>query len=163
MVEKESKAKKWKRQRLEQREHVKAMIAKFEAEKEAKRLAREIEDNPPYPKPHKFHPSKAMKADFYKSWEWRKLRNKAYSVFGHSCAQCNSSNKHLDMCGEKVRLVVDHIYPLHTHWHMRLDPSNVQVLCDECNMGKGAWDTSDHRELGDYGIPLEIIEQMRQE
>jgi hypothetical protein len=31
-------------------------------------------------------------------------------------------------------------------WHARrLDPNNLQVLCNDCNMGKGSWDQTDFR------------------
>jgi 5-methylcytosine-specific restriction endonuclease McrA len=49
------------------------------------------------------------------------------------------------MSGNQVKIVVDHIKPLHHHWSLRLQKTNLQVLCDECNQGKGAWDETDHR------------------
>lgn len=41
---------------------------------------------------------------------------------------------------------VDHIKPRKTHPHLALDPSNLQVLCDVCNHGKGNWDKTDWRK-----------------
>jgi 5-methylcytosine-specific restriction endonuclease McrA len=35
---------------------------------------------------------------------------------------------------------VDHVKPLHSHWHLRLQPGNLQTLCALCNHGKGGMD-----------------------
>ena len=44
-------------------------------------------------------------------------------------------------CGRTRRdgiiINVDHIKPRKTHPHLALEPSNLQVLCNECNLGKG--------------------------
>jgi 5-methylcytosine-specific restriction endonuclease McrA len=42
-------------------------------------------------------------------------------------------------------LHVDHIKPRSRFPWLALDPNNVQVLCDDCNMGKGTWDFTDWR------------------
>jgi 5-methylcytosine-specific restriction endonuclease McrA len=34
------------------------------------------------------------------------------------------------------------------HWDRRLDPTNFQLLCDDCNLAKGSRDTSDFRSEG---------------
>lgn len=47
--------------------------------------------------------------------------------------------------GGTVKICVDHIKPISKHWELRLEESNLQVLCMECNKGKGAWDETDHR------------------
>jgi 5-methylcytosine-specific restriction endonuclease McrA len=84
--------------------------------------------------------SKAQKDEFYKSWEWRTLRIKVLNEFGARCMCCGSTPEHKDMNGKPVKIVVDHIKSLHKHWHLRLKRDNLQVLCDECNQGKAAWD-----------------------
>lgn len=89
--------------------------------------------------------SKSKREDFYKSWEWRTLRMTVLKKHGPRCMCCGSTPDQTALHGAPVRIVVDHIKPLYTHWHMRLDADNLQVLCDECNMGKGAWDTTDWR------------------
>lgn len=91
-------------------------------------------------------PTKSSKEEFYASWGWRTLRMEVLKEFGPVCMCCGSTPKHLDMAGNPTKIVVDHIKPLHTHWHLRLDRKNLQVLCDECNQGKGAWDTTDYRQ-----------------
>lgn len=103
------------------------------------------------PRPQKIRtsakPTPKSKADFYASWEWRTLRMKILKEFGAVCMCCGSTPKHTDMNGEPVKIVVDHIKPLHTHWDLRLSRDNLQVLCDECNQGKGAWDDTDYRPV----------------
>lgn len=81
------------------------------------------------PKPVK----KKKAADkFYATWEWKKVRMLAFKANGQRC-QC---------CGwrpgdtEHGHLVVDHIKPRSKYPHLQLDLSNLQVLCNDCNMGK---------------------------
>lgn len=75
-----------------------------------------------------FSPTKKAKQKFYDSWEWKKLRLYILDTQGRECLSC----------GAKKELCVDHIKSLHYHWDLRLDASNLQVLCNDCNMGKGA-------------------------
>jgi 5-methylcytosine-specific restriction endonuclease McrA len=42
-----------------------------------------------------------------------------------------------------VRIVVDHIRPVRTRPHLRLKLTNLQILCDACNVGKGRRDRTD--------------------
>jgi len=44
-----------------------------------------------------------------------------------------------------AKICVDHIKPRHTHPELKLERSNLQVLCYDCNKGKGAWDQTDWR------------------
>ena len=70
--------------------------------------------------------SKSMADNFYRSWEWNKVRYVIIKKYGPVC-MC---------CGSKKEIVVDHIKPLRKHWHLRLEPTNLQILCRSCNMGK---------------------------
>ena len=75
---------------------------------------------------------------FFASREWRELRYRALLKHGKKC-QC---------CGAKPPLVVlhvDHVKPRAKYPDLELSLDNLQVLCEECNMGKGAWDQTDHR------------------
>jgi 5-methylcytosine-specific restriction endonuclease McrA len=83
---------------------------------------------------------------FYKSWEWRTLRMEVLKHSGPVCSCCGAERGDINAAGEKVKICVDHIKPISKFWHLRLDRSNLQVLCDECNQGKGAWDETDWRE-----------------
>lgn len=73
---------------------------------------------------------------FYRSYGWRKLRYEVLKFWGGKCQACKNS--------ERV-LHVDHIKPIKKYWKLRLDPDNLQVLCDLCNHGKGNWDETDWR------------------
>lgn len=101
----------------------------------------------PHKKPAKgvFSPNPNKRKSFYASWEWRRLRMETLLRYGHRCQSCGATKDDITITGATVRLVVDHIQPLGKNWELRLDPENVQVLCDECNMGKGDWDATDFR------------------
>lgn len=92
-------------------------------------------------------PSVDDKEKFYKSWDWRKLRMEALKIHGPRCQCCGSGRGDVDIGGNPVRIVVDHIEPLSRRWDLRLVLGNLQILCDECNMGKGAWDKTDWRNI----------------
>jgi 5-methylcytosine-specific restriction endonuclease McrA len=67
---------------------------------------------------------------FYQSAAWKRLR---YQHLSRSpfCLACGRSGR------DGARMNVDHIKPLHSHWHLRLHPGNLQTLCALCNHGKG--------------------------
>lgn len=92
-----------------------------------------------------YGPTFSAKDEFYKSWEWRTLRVEALKEHGRSCQCCGASPGHLDASGKPVRICVDHIKPLSKYWNLRLERTNLQILCDECNQGKGNWDETDFR------------------
>lgn len=49
-------------------------------------------------------------------------------------------------CGQKKGFIhVDHIKPRSIFPSLELDISNLQILCEACNLGKGAWDQTDWR------------------
>src|SRR3990167_676882 len=77
---------------------------------------------------------------FYRSYEWRKLRYQALERDGGACLACGRGRK------DGAVLHVDHIKPLRRNWELRLDLSNLQVLCDLCNHGKGNWNETDWRD-----------------
>lgn len=108
----------------------------------------------------KEHASRDIREDFYRSWDWRTLRMKVIKRYGRRCQCCGSTPADKDSAGNPVRIVVDHIKPLSKYWQLRLVPSNLQILCDECNQGKGAWDETDHRSP-DEAMTAEYREIMR--
>lgn len=87
-------------------------------------------------------PSADTIAAFYQSWEWKRLRLSVLLKQGRRCQCCGAT------AADGVRLVVDHIKPLRKHWKLRLDASNLQVLCNDCNMGKGNHIERDFRPKG---------------
>jgi HNH endonuclease len=92
-------------------------------------------------------PSSETKNSFYDSWDWRTLRMKALKINGARCQCCGADRNDIDMTGNPVRIVVDHIKPISKYWDLRLSLSNLQIMCDECNMGKGSWDETDWRGI----------------
>ena len=42
------------------------------------------------------------------------------------------------VCCSEDRLVVDHIRPVRYYWNERLNDSNLQMLCGDCNKEKGS-------------------------
>lgn len=88
------------------------------------------------PKPkQEWAPSQAKIDAFYASWEWKRAR---YDFLLGQKRVCGC-------CGATGKIVVDHIKPIRRYWPMRLDGTNLQVLCDDCNMGKGSRDETDWR------------------
>ena len=77
--------------------------------------------------------------EFYKSYDWRRVRYDILRANNGRCELCGRS-KH-----DGIILNIDHIKPLRLNWHLRLSPLNLQVLCNECNHGKGNRDTTDWR------------------
>lgn len=75
-------------------------------------------------------PKKEKAKDFYKSLSWRQLRYDVLKENNGRCCLCGRSAK------DGVVLHVDHIIPLSVDWEKRLDKNNLQVLCEDCNMGK---------------------------
>lgn len=75
---------------------------------------------------------------FLQTREWRELRYLAIKKHGQKCVCCGRSPP-------SVSIHVDHIKPRHTHPTLALDMNNLQILCDDCNLGKGAWDQTDWR------------------
>ncbi len=67
---------------------------------------------------------------FYKSTAWRKLRFSVLSENDGRCCACGSGAK------DGVTLHVDHIKPRSKYPELALDPTNMQVLCENCNIGK---------------------------
>ncbi len=90
--------------------------------------------------------AKADKARFYSSRAWRGLRYKALKAN----AERNGGTIRCEVCGRSKAdgvkcFHVDHIVPLSVDWTRRLDPTNVQIFCDDENLGKGASDSIDWR------------------
>lgn len=77
--------------------------------------------------------------EFLDSVEWRRLRLVILKRDGARCQCCGAS------AASGAVMHVDHIKPRRTHPELYLDPNNLQVLCHECNHGKGNWDMTDWR------------------
>ena len=72
---------------------------------------------------------------FYRTDEWQSLRKEYMEKNKAKYFECN-------YCGENVSLNktlnIDHIKPLKTHWNLRLDINNLQILCQDCNKFKAS-------------------------
>lgn len=73
---------------------------------------------------------------FFSKPEWLELRYRVLVKYGRRCMACGESE------GE---MHVDHIKPRRQYPHLALVFSNLQVLCRDCNLGKGHWDSTDWR------------------
>lgn len=71
-----------------------------------------------------------LPAGFNKAWP--ALREAAFSVFGRACNYCGGK------AAEGIKLHVDHVKPIRDYPELALDLSNLQVLCESCNLKKGA-------------------------
>lgn len=86
--------------------------------------------------------------EFLLSNEWRRLRMRVLVKRGRRCECCGATPED----GRTV-INVDHIKPRKKSPELALVESNLQVLCDSCNQGKGNWDETDWRPK-----PLLVVE-----
>lgn len=77
--------------------------------------------------------------DFLQTYEWRRVRMEALKKYGRTCQCCGASP------ATGAVMNVDHIKPRRLFPQLALDLDNLQVLCHECNHGKGNWDMTDWR------------------
>jgi 5-methylcytosine-specific restriction endonuclease McrA len=77
--------------------------------------------------------------DFLRTYEWRRVRMVALKKYGAKCQCCGATP------ATGAVMNVDHIKPRKLFPQLALDVDNLQVLCDECNHGKGNWDMTDWR------------------
>jgi 5-methylcytosine-specific restriction endonuclease McrA len=80
---------------------------------------------------------------FYLSQEWRSLR---YRVIRDSSGQCQACGATAKSSGRPMH--VDHIVPRSKSPSRALDISNLQLLCEACNLGKKNTDSIDWRKNG---------------
>ena len=71
------------------------------------------------------HDSEYVK--FYNSSAWRKLREQILLRNHYICKHCGG-----------LAEMVDHIIPTKQDWNRRLDPTNLQPLCNACHNTKTA-------------------------
>ena len=74
---------------------------------------------------------------------WRSLRFQVLRDRGAKCELCGQGRS------ATVSLHVDHIKPRSKYPHLALEYSNLQVLCSDCNLGKGNRDETDFRQQGE--------------
>ena len=79
-------------------------------------------------------------AEFLSTYEWRKVRMVALTKYGPKCMCCGATP------AQGAVMNVDHIKPRKLWPSLALDVSNLQILCHDCNHGKGNWDQTDWRK-----------------
>lgn len=67
---------------------------------------------------------------FLRSLEWKRLRVDAIEKYGNKCMMCGNSPP-------DVVINVDHILPRKLRPDLAMTLSNLQILCADCNQGKG--------------------------
>lgn len=77
---------------------------------------------------------------FYDSDAWKRLRYQALKIHGATCQCCGASR------ADGVQIHVDHIKPRSKYPELELTLSNLQILCEPCNIGKSASDETDWRD-----------------
>jgi len=80
--------------------------------------------------------------DFYSSKKWREVRYIALQQSGGTCSLCGARSS------DGVQLHVDHIKPRSKFPKYQFDLDNLQILCEDCNLGKSNYDDTDWRTLG---------------
>lgn len=114
-----------------------AQIEQQTGERATPIIARLLIDHAAIGKPH---PDYTDPKVFYASEAWKTLRYLALRNSGGRCQCCGASAK------DGATLHVDHIVSRYKAPCLELELSNLQVLCLDCNTGKGAWDSTDWRE-----------------
>lgn len=119
----------------------------FPTKQEAKDFVREklatVAPSPVIDKTPRKAPKFVQTDAFLSSFEWRRVRMLALKKYGPRCQCCGATPK------DGAVMNVDHIKPRKLWPSLALDVENLQVLCHECNHGKGNWDMTDWRENAD--------------
>lgn len=75
--------------------------------------------------------SKKNDVDFYKSKEWKEIRVRVLEKYECKCMMCGRSPKK-----HGIVIHVDHIKPRSKYPELSLEFNNLQILCEDCNVGK---------------------------
>lgn len=97
--------------------------------------------------------------DFLQTWAWRKLRYRVVRQYGARCMCCGATRE----SGGVIH--VDHIKPRRLYPELALDLENLQILCGDCNAGKGNWDETDWRvpvKTAEQSADLEALAELRE-
>lgn len=126
------------------------MLAKARKKRERDERKKSATSKPALPQAQK-HRRQSDPDRFYLCQLWRELRYLALRNCGGKCQCCGAS------ASDGVQLHVDHIKPRSMFPELALKLENLQVLCADCNIGKGAWDITDWREQWDGMTPAERV------
>ena len=100
--------------------------------------------------------SKSADTEFYWSREWRTLRARVIACYKRMCMMCGRNP-----VDDGIKIHVDHIKPRSKYPELSLDFNNLQLLCEDCNMGKGNKDETDWRPKGIVEkLNHDVVEQL---
>lgn len=117
----------------------KTKLRKGKAQKRAKFRADRLTFSGRTPQEHRVDRYIKQERDgFYSNDLWKIARYQTFKRAGHKCECCGETNGQMH---------VDHIKPRSKYPELALVLSNLQVLCQACNIGKGAWDETDWRNV----------------
>lgn len=130
--------------RLRRRARKREKAMRGEMDKQAMRgdaaAKRWLADNPTSMfKPPKKAGAGRRRSSFYATEEWKRLRYDALAKSNGRCCLCGRGSH------DGAVLRVDHIEAISVAPHRKTDPGNLQVLCNDCNWGKGNRDDTDWR------------------
>jgi 5-methylcytosine-specific restriction endonuclease McrA len=124
---------------LELEAHVKKNALEISRYKNNRNLVSKVVSKPSSsPKSLRVSGINVKSTEFLSTYEWRKLRMMALKKYGARCQCCGATPPNAVMN-------VDHIKPRKLFPSLALDINNLQILCHECNHGKGNWDRTDWR------------------
>jgi len=89
--------------------------------------------------------------EFYASPEWRAIRYGALKANDGRCELCGVGKR------DGAVLHVDHIKPRSKFPDLALDIGNLQVMCEDCNLGKSNKCTRDWRRLPEPSFERRIL------
>jgi 5-methylcytosine-specific restriction endonuclease McrA len=126
-----------------------SQIAREERKNRRKRKVKAVTNDPPRYKPlpvKKVAPidlpkrerpakwlkyKKGMGLEFYDSDKWREIRAHVLKAGKGVCCKCGGTK-----VSTGLPMHVDHAYPRYHYPSLELDPKNLQVMCQPCNMLK---------------------------
>jgi len=116
--------------------------------------------NRPIAKENNPRPKKSYSSykEFYSSKEWRKVRVRVLEKYECKCMMCGRSPK-----THGIVIHVDHIKPRSKYPKLELSISNLQILCEDCNLGKSNRYETDWRPGDDEisrNLDVEILESL---
>jgi 5-methylcytosine-specific restriction endonuclease McrA len=143
-IEKELEAKAEKQRKQDQKTSSRPSVAsrrreRAKAKKERKRLRSAGLLTKPTSKVIRVGGVDVVSDAFLQTYEWRKLRMEALKKYTPKCMCCGSTP------ASGAVMNVDHIKPRRLFPSLAMDINNLQILCHDCNHGKGNWDQTDWR------------------
>jgi len=116
-----------------------AEASKNKAARKNRKKQRLVERRPITPKPKTVSGIDVTSDAFLSTFEWRRVRMEVLKKYGPKCMCCGATS------ATGAVMNVDHIKPRKKWPSLALDVNNLQILCHDCNHGKGNWDQTDWR------------------